>query len=134
MMLCKLWPLLILAMQSSQWIRYSQSCDLVSGVVEEFALGKVSPGQRDGSLLWCKSLTSFLSEHLQMQPLPLYPCLLKSPDLKRLMPLHADDILVVCGKEYLDDCFLKALRIKYEGSAEVMQFLGESVTFLKRSA
>ncbi len=74
----------------------------------------------------------FLSEHLQMQPLPLYPCLLKSLDLKCFMLLHVNDILVVCGKEYLDDCLLKALRIKYEVRAEVMQFLGGSVTFLKR--
>ena len=108
------------------------SCELASGVVEEFARGKVLPGQRDGSLLWYKSLTSFFSEHLQMQPLPLYPCLLKSPDLKCLMLLHVDDILVVCSKEYLEDCLLKALRIKYKVSAEAMQFCGASVTFLKR--
>ncbi len=108
------------------------SCELASGVVEEFALGKVLPGERDGSLLWYKSLTSFLSEHLQMQPLPWYPCLLKSPDLKCLMLLHVDDILVVCSREYLEDCLLKALRIKYKVSVEVMQFCGDSVTFLKR--
>ena len=48
------------------------------------------------------------------------------------MLLHVDDILVVCGKEYLEDCLLKALRIKYKVSAEVMQFCGDSVAFLKR--
>ena len=48
------------------------SCELASGDVEEFALGKVLPGQRDGSLLWYKSLTTFLAENQQMQPLPLY--------------------------------------------------------------
>ena len=108
------------------------SCELASGDVEEFALGKVLPGQRAGSLLWYKSVTSFLAEHVQMQPLPLYPWFLKSPDLKCLMLLHVDDVLVVCGKEYLEDCLLKALRIKYKVSAEVMQFCGDSVTFLKR--
>ena len=54
----------------------------------------------------------FLSEHLQMQPLPLYPCLLKSLDLKCFMLLHVNDILVVCGKEYLDDCLLKADQVR----------------------
>ena len=108
------------------------SCELASGETEEYALGKVLPGQRDGSLLWYKSLTNFLAEHLQMQPLPLYPCLLKSPDSKCLMLLHVDDILVVCGKDYLEDSLLKALSGKYKVSAEVMQFLGDSVTFLKR--
>ena len=92
----------------------------------EYALGKVLPGQRDGSLLWYKSLTNFLAEHLQMQPLPLYP------DSRCLMLLHVDDILVVCGKDYLEDCLLKALHTKYNVSAEVIQFLGDSVTFLKR--
>ena len=67
-----------------------------------------------------------------MQPLPLYPCLLKSPDLKCLMLLHVDDILVVCSKDYLEDGLLKALRIKFKVSAEGMQFCGDSVTFLKR--
>ena len=108
------------------------SCELASGETEEYALGKVLPGQRDGSLLWYKSLTNFLSEHLQMQPLALYPCLLKSPDSKCLMLLHVDDILVVCGKEYLEDSLLQALNSKYKVNAEVMQFLGDSVTFLKR--
>ena len=79
-----------------------------------------------------KNPTNFLAEHLQMQPLPLYPCLLKSPDSKCLMLLHVDDILVVCGKDYLEDSLLKALSGKYKVSAEVMQFLGDSVTFLKR--
>ena len=112
----------------------SQTFDLAfrKRVVEEFALGKVLPGQRDGSLLWCKSLTGFLAEHLQMQPLPLYPCLLKSRDLKCLMLLHVDDILVVCSKEYMENCLLKAVQVKYNVSAEVMQFCGDSVTFLKR--
>ena len=33
------------------------TCELASGEVQEFSLGKVLPGQRDGSLLWYKSLT-----------------------------------------------------------------------------
>ncbi len=52
------------------------TCELASGEVQEFSLGKVLPGQRDGSLLWYKSLTKFLSDHLQMEALQLYPCLL----------------------------------------------------------
>ena len=34
--------------------------ELASDDVEEFALGKVLPGQRDGSLLWYQALASFL--------------------------------------------------------------------------
>ncbi len=61
------------------------TCELASGEMQEFSLGKVLPGQRDGSLLWYKSLTKFLSDHLQMEALQLYPCLLKSPDNRCLM-------------------------------------------------
>ena len=106
------------------------TCELASGDVEEFALGKVLPGQRDGSLLWYEALTSFLSEHLNMESFPLYPCLLKSPDC--LMLLHVDDILVACSQSFLDDHLLKALKTKYKVSAEAIRNVGDSITFLKR--
>ena len=108
------------------------TCELASGDVEEFALGKVLPGQRDGSLLWYQALTSFLAEHLAMEPFPLYPCLLKSPDCKCLMLLHVDDILVVCSQNFLDGHLLKALKTKYKVSAEAIRSVGDSITFLKR--
>ena len=97
------------------------TCELASGDVEEFALGKVLPGQRDGSLLWYQALTSFLAEHLAMEPFPLYPCLLKSPDCKCLMLSHVDDILVVCSQSFLDGHLLKALKTKYKVSAEAIR-------------
>ena len=108
------------------------TCELASGDVEEFALGKVLPGQRDGSLLWYQALTSFLAEHLAMEPFPPYPCLLKSSDCKCLMLLHVDDILVVCSQNFLDDHLLKALKTKYKVSAEAIRSVGDSITFLKR--
>eukprot|EP00434_Breviolum_minutum_P041002 symbB.v1.2.036458.t1/scaffold5151.1/size30365/2 len=108
------------------------TCELASGDVEEFAPGKVLPGQRDGSLLWYQALTSFLSEHLSMEAFPMYPCLLKSPDCKCLMLLHVDDILVVCSQSFLDDQLLKVLRTKYTVSAEAIRGVGDSITFLKR--
>ncbi len=107
------------------------TCELASGEVLEFSLGKVLPGQRDGSLLWYKSLTKFLSDHLQMEALQLYPCL-KSPDNRCLMLLHVDDILVVCDDDFLDKHLLKTLNSKYKVSAEVLRSLGASLTFLKR--
>ena len=108
------------------------TCELASGEMQEFSLGKVLPGQRDGSLLWYKSLTKFLSDHLQMEPLQLYPCLLKSPDNRCLMLLHVDDILVACDEDFLDNKLLATLNSKYKVSAEVVRCLGDSLTFLKR--
>ena len=108
------------------------TCELASGDIEEFALGKVLPGQRDGSLLWYQALTSFLADHLQMESFPLYPCLLKSPDCQCLMLLHVDDILVVCSQSLLDNELLKVLKTKYKVSAEAIRDVGDSITFLKR--
>ena len=108
------------------------TCELASGDIEEFALGKVLPGQRDGSLLWYQALTSFLAEHLHMESFPLYPCLLKSPDCQCLMLLHVDDILVVCSQSFLDNELLKVLKTKYKVSAEAIRDVGDSITFLKR--
>ena len=105
---------------------------MASGDIEEFALGKILPGQRDGSLLWYQALTSFLAEHLQMESFPLYPCLLKSPDCQCLMLLHVDDILVVCSQSFLDHELLKVLKTKYKVSAEAIRDVGDSITFLKR--
>ena len=100
--------------------------------MQEFSLGKVLPGQRDGSLLWYKSLTKSLSDHLQMEALQLYPCLLKSPDNRCLMLSHVDDILVVCDDDFLDNHLLKTLNSKYKVSAEVLGCFGDSLTFFKR--
>ena len=108
------------------------TCELASGDIEEFALGKVLPGQRDGSLLWYQALTSFLAEHLHMESFPLYPCLLKSPDCQCLMLLHVDDILVVCSQSFLDNELLKVLKTKYKVSAEAIRDVGDSIAFLKR--
>ena len=108
------------------------TCELASGDVEEFALGKVLPGQRDGALLQYQSLTSFLSEHLNMESFPLYPCLLKSPDCKCLMLLHVDDFLVVCSQSFLDDHLLKALKTKYKVSAEAIRNFGDPIMLLER--
>eukprot|EP00435_Cladocopium_sp_Y103_P054801 s692_g18.t1 len=38
-----------------------------SGNSRSYALGRVLPGQRDGSLLWYKSITSFLKKHLDLE-------------------------------------------------------------------
>ena len=51
-----------------------------AGNPQSFSLGKVLPGQRDGSLLWYRDITSYLKSQLNMEEHPAYPCLLKSPD------------------------------------------------------
>ena len=50
------------------------------------------------------------------------------------MLLHVDDISVVCSQDrsFLDRHLLKALKTKYKVSAEAIQNVGNSITFLKR--
>ena len=67
-----------------------------------------------------------------MEAFPLYQLLLKSPDCKRLMLLHVDDIVAVCNYSFLDDHLLKAWKTKYKVSAAAIRSVGDSVTFLKR--
>ena len=57
-----------------------------------FALGKVLPGQRDGSEKWYVSLTEFLGSSLNIEALESYPTLLRAPQ-DSVMQLHVDDIL-----------------------------------------
>ena len=44
------------------------------GTAHSFSLGKVLPGQRDGSLLWYQAITGFLKTTL-VEECPLYPCI-----------------------------------------------------------
>ena len=54
------------------------SCELAAGDVLQFVLGRVLPGQRNGSQLWHESFSAFLKDELQICKFPAYPSLLKS--------------------------------------------------------
>ena len=57
-----------------------------------YALGKVLPGQRDGSLLWHTDFTSWLYE---VMPCEAYPCILRTPGPNRVfIMLHVDDMMI----------------------------------------
>ena len=58
-------------------------------------LGRVLPGQRDGSLLWHQDITKVLCEELGMSQRIPYPCILKTADSSCFVLIHVDDILVV---------------------------------------
>ena len=68
-----------------------------AGNPQSFSLGKVLPGQRDGSLLWYRDITSYLKSQLNMEEHPAYPCLLRSPDGSCAILIHVDDLLVEKG-------------------------------------
>ena len=62
-----------------------------SGNQWSFALGRVLPGQRDGSLLWYRAITTFLRKNLELEEHLPYPCVLKSKDNSCIVILDSDD-------------------------------------------
>ena len=60
------------------------------------SLGRVLPGQRDGSLLWYKDLAKFVKEcPLEMEECEAYPSILRSKKGDCFPMIHVDDLLIV---------------------------------------
>ena len=70
-------------------------CELAAGTRVEFFLGRVLPGQRDGSQLWHESFSTFLREELQISEFAAYPSLLKTQGGECRLLLHVDDFFVL---------------------------------------
>ena len=108
------------------------NCQLADGQVESFGLGRVLPGQRDGSLMWYKDLTAVLKDDLGMIEHGPYPCILKTQDNSCFVLIHVDDVLVVGRRNFVLDKMLKCLQKKYEVSTQVVEKPGDELSFLKR--
>ncbi len=108
------------------------TCISTDGTSEKFGLGRVLPGQRDGSLLWYKDITRVLQEQLQIEAFAAPPCILRSPGMEVLILLHVDDMLLVGDKEYLEGKLISILSGLYKLSIEKMSQPGDEVSFLKR--
>ena len=106
---------------------------IVSSGSETFALGKVLPGQRDGSQMWYDSLTSFVGEELGITGCSAYPSLLKSPCGCCLILLHVDDMMIAATKIYFTESFVPVILKRYKATIHVMEKVGDSIEFLKRS-
>ena len=108
-------------------------CTNASGISISCSLGRVLPGQRDGSLLWHKDLVKFLADSsLKMVENEAYPSMLRSAKGDCLMLVHIDDILIVgARKTVLEE--LPSLQAKYTVSIEIMCGPGDEVTFLKKT-
>ena len=67
------------------------NCQLADGRTLSYGLGRVLPGQRDGSLLWHQDLTFLLKQQLGMSTHAPYPCVLKAADTTCFVLIHVDD-------------------------------------------
>jgi hypothetical protein len=102
------------------------------GNSKSFALGRVLPGQRDGSLLWYKAITKFLKERLDLEEHAPYPCVLKSKDNTCIVMIHVDDLLVAGRRSFILGKFSEELRKFYDISMQCIEKLGDELTFLQR--
>lgn len=103
---------------------------LVSSGKDTFALGKVFPGQHDGSQLWFESVSRFLRERLSFKHCDAYPSLLGNEEC--LILLHVDDMLVLTEQQYFDTKLMPTLSDKNKISVHSMKQPGDSFEFLKR--
>ena len=113
-------------------------CEDAGGNVSQYLLGKVLPGQRNGSQMWHESFSAFLREDLKIEECEPYPCLLRtelSANAEKpacLLLLHVDDVLCLSQRNYLETVLLPALKARYKISSDVMSEEGDELTFLKR--
>ena len=108
------------------------TCVDASGATMEFVLGRVLPGQRNGSQMWHDAFSSFLRDELKITPCDAYPCLLRAENSECVLLLHVDDVLCLVKENYLNNTLVPALRAKYKISLDVVCKEGDELTFLKR--
>ena len=110
-------------------------CIAADGTSISYSLGRVLPGQLDGSLLWHKDLVRFLgNSSLKMVENEAYPSMLRSSKGDCLMLVHIDDILIVGARTTVLEELIPSLQAKYTISIEIMSGPGDEVTFLKKDA
>ena len=101
-----------------------------AGVQKKFVLGKVLPGQRDGSQLWHRDLSTFLKNEFDITAFEPYPSLLRND--KCLVIIHVDDMLFAGDRSYLLNVVLPAFKKRCQISHEMVDKVGSEPSFLKR--
>ena len=102
-----------------------------SGNRQSFALGRLLPGQRDGSKEWYLDFTQYLEQIISAQKCVAYPSLLRTPALDCLTQLHVDDVLVAALLAFLENELVAGLKQKYKVAVQILT-LDNAITFLKK--
>ena len=109
-------------------------CTDASGRSVSYSLGRVLPGQRDGSLLWHRDLVKFVGESsLGMEEFEAYPSILLFKPGDCLLMIHVDDLLVVGSRKAVTEELIPHMQSRYEVSIEIMSNAADELTFLKRT-
>ena len=110
------------------------SCTDAAGSTVSYSLGRVLPGQRDGSLLWYEDLAKFVKEcDLEMTEFKPYPSILKSKLGNCFLMVHVDDLLVVGTRQAVVEQLIPSLKSRYSVSIETVSKGGDELCFLKRT-
>ena len=97
-----------------------------------YVLGRVLPGQRDGSKEWYLAFSSFLGETLGFEKCAALPSLIREPVSKFSMQMHVDDLLGAGSKKFLVEKLEPALKSKYRVTLHILEHPGDCISFLKR--
>ena len=97
-----------------------------------YVLGRVLPGQRDGSKAWYEDFSSFLGEELGFEKCTALPSLIRESTTQFAMQLHVDDMLGVGSRRYLLEKLKPTLESRYRVSISILESPGDSISFLKR--
>ena len=100
------------------------------GNTQSHVLGKVLPGQRDGSVLRHRDLTRFLEHEFCIKAFEPYPALLRNE--KCCVMIHVDDILLTGEREYVTNVVIPKFKEKYKISYDLVDEPGGELSFLKR--
>ena len=105
------------------------------GTRTPYALGRVLPGQRDGSSKWSDSIETYLREELSTETCIPNPTLLRIKRdgvLKSLLQSHVDDFMALARRSFFHDKLVPTLKRKYRITVQTAEVPGDSVSFLKR--
>ena len=102
-----------------------------SGNRQSFALGRLLPGQRDGSKEWYHDFVAYLHHIVKAETCLAYPSLLRTPLLESIMQLHVDDVLVASLLDFLEHNLVAGLKRKYKISVQILT-QDNAITFLKK--
>ena len=97
----------------------------------EYQVLRNLPGQRIGAKAWFSHFQKYLSDELGFSFCPECPCLGRK--VEALVLIHVDDVMFTGDSCYVSKVLIPTLQKKFELSVAMLDKVGDSLTFLKRS-
>ena len=94
---------------------------------QDFFVLRNLPGQRLGARAWFDHLSDYFKEKANFKHCLLNPCLARND--KMMLLVHVDDVILMGEKTCVQDVFLPLLTEKFELNCELLQDVGDSISF-----